>query len=199
MTVATKFVFLTHIHEYKKVKLGTGRLAALSLAQSELHVGVAFDQNPAVQSLLHDPRYRPMLLYPGPGARNLSEGALSAADLEGKRLLVFLLDATWILARKMLRLNPGLQALPRIMFTPREKSRFVIKRQPRAHCLSTLEAVHELMLALDRAGLDRYERPHQLLAAFDAMQAFQIECARTRRAPRFRRIAAGGFDSTRGA
>lgn len=191
MTVATKLVFLTHIHEYKKVKLGTGRLAFLSIAESELHVGVAFDEIPAVQALIRDPRYRPMLLYPGPTARDLGEGTITAAELDGRRLLVFLLDATWTLSRKMLKLSPSLQALPRIMFSPREKSRFVIKRQPNAQCLSTLEATHELLLSLDRAGLDRYERPQQLLTVFEAMQAFQLECARVRRAPRTMRRAAG--------
>jgi len=43
--------------------------------------------------------------------------------------------------------------------------------------LSTLEAVHELMLVLTRSGLDRYERPDQLLGIFDRMQKFQMECA----------------------
>ena len=82
MTVATKFVFLTHPHEYKKVKVGTGRLTSVSLADSEIHVGIAFDGHPAVMALRHDPRYRPMLLYPGPTARNLSEGTLSEAEMD---------------------------------------------------------------------------------------------------------------------
>jgi DTW domain-containing protein len=70
-----------------------------------------------------------------------------------------------------------LQRLPRIMFTPTAPSRYRIKQQPQEGCLSTLESVHELLLALQRAGLDDYLLPDQLLAAFARMQNFQMECA----------------------
>jgi DTW domain-containing protein YfiP len=118
-----------------------------------------------------------VLLYPGETARNLSRGALQPADLGGRRLVVFLLDATWACARKMLRLSASLQRLPRIMFTPSSPSRYVIKQQPQAGCLSTLEATHELLVALERSGLDRYPLPEQLLGLFQRMQDFQIRCA----------------------
>ena len=177
MPSATKFLFLMHPHEVRKVKAGTGRFTALSFKDAEIVVGVEFDGDPRVRALLSDPAYRPMLLYPGAGARDLSSGGLGPDDLEGKRLLVILLDATWSLAKKMLKLSPSLQALPRLMFTPTAKSRWIIKQQPSELCLSTLEATHELMLALEKAGLDRYERPDQLLAVFKAMQDFQLACA----------------------
>jgi len=177
MPSSTKFIFLMHPHEVRKVKAGTGRFAALSFQDAEIVVGVSFDENARVQALLTDPQYKSMLLYPGTGARDLSKGDLSVADLEGKRLLVILLDATWFLAKKMLKLSPSLQALPRLMFTPTAKSRWVIKQQPSELCLSTIEATHDLMLALEKAGLDRYERPEQLLTVFKAMQDFQLACA----------------------
>ena len=177
MRSATKLVFLMHPHEVRKVKCGTGRLAALSFEDAEIIVGVGFDEDPRVAALLADPSYAPMLLYPGPSSRDLSRGGLARDDLGGRRLLVFLIDATWPLAKKMLRESPVLQSLPRLMFTPVAKSRWLIKRQPDELCLSTIEAVHELMSALERAGLDRYERPDQLIAAFMAMQEYQLACA----------------------
>lgn len=177
MGSATKLVFLMHPHEVKKVKCGTGRLTALSFKDAEIIVGVGFDEDPRVAALLSDPAYAAMLLYPGPSSRDLSRGGLTKEDLGGRRLLVFLIDATWPLAKKMLRESPKLQALPRLMFTPTAKSRWLIKRQPDELCLSTIEAVHELMLALEQAGLDSYERPEQLLAAFMAMQEYQLSCA----------------------
>jgi len=178
MTVATKFVFLMHPHEFKKVRAGTGRFAALSLAQSEIHVGINFDNDAAVRTLISDPRSFPVLLYPGPGARRIDTTPFAITELSGRRLTIFLLDATWTLAWKMLKSSPMLQTLPH------SKSRFVIKRQPHVHCLSTLEAAHELMLALDLAGLDNYERPNQMLDAFIAMQDFQIKSAVERHTPR---------------
>lgn len=187
METRTKFVFLMHPKEFKQEKAGTGRLTHLCLAGSEIHVGVGFDDNESVQELITDPRNFPVLLYPGQNARNLSDGALHPDDLAGRRLLVLLLDATWSCARKMLKLSPTLQRLPRIMFTPSAPSRFVIKQQPQAGCLSTLEATHELLVVLERTGLDRYPLPEQLLGHFHRMQEFQIRCARDPSRPGYRR------------
>ena len=173
----TRFVFLMHPKEFKQEKAGTGRLTHLCLKNSEIHMGVSFDEHEAVQALIHDPHHHAVLLYPGTEARNLSKGDLPATELAGRRLLVFLLDATWSGARKMLKLSPSLQRLPRVMFTPSALSRYVIKQQPQEGCLSTLEATHELLVALEKSGLDHYTLPNQLLGLFKRMQDYQIRCA----------------------
>ena len=187
METRTRFVLLMHPKEFKQEKAATGRLTHLCLTRSEVHMGVAFDEHEAVQALLTDPQNLPVLLHPGRDAINLSDaGALSSADsgfaalrdeMQRRSLVVFILDATWALGRKMLKLSPSLQRLPRIMFTPTAPSRYVIKQQPHPGCLSTLEATHELLTALDRSGLDRYPLPEQLLALFQRMQDFQLQCA----------------------
>jgi len=177
MRTRTKFVFLMHPYEFKRVKAATGRLTHLCLADSAIHVGVGFDGNEAVQALINDPNNFPVMLYPTRGARDLSKGELHAADFEGKRLVVFLLDATWRLVRAMWRTSPSLQRLPRVMFSNAAPSRYVIKKQPEAGCLSTLEATHELLLALERSGLDQYPLPDQLLGLFQRMQEFQLRCS----------------------
>lgn len=191
MPTRTKFVFLMHPDEFKRIKAGTGRLTHLSLAHSELHVGLDFDRHERVQQLIRDPANFPVLLYPARDARDLSRGELTPADLSGRQFVVFLLDATWHLVRQMWRASPGLHALPRIMFSGAAPSRYVIKRQPHPACLSTLEATHELLLALDRSGLDTYAHPDQLLALFRRMQEVQLAFAaesarlgRQRHAPR---------------
>jgi len=174
MPTRTKIVILMHPAEFKHTKAATGRLTHLCLADSEIHMGIGFDDHAAVQALIRDPANFPVVLYPAPGARDLSKGELPAADLGGRRLVVFLLDATWRLARRMWRLSPSLQQLPRILFSGAAPSRYVIKKQPEPGCLSTLEATHELLLALERSGLDRYPRPDQLLGLFARMQEVQI-------------------------
>jgi DTW domain-containing protein YfiP len=188
MATRTRFVFLMHPKEYKREKAGTGRLTQLCLPHSSLHMGLTFDDHEGVGALLADPSHLPVLLYPGREALNLSEtrepdgtpkprfAALEGA-LARKTLLVVILDATWSGARKMLRLSPRLQALDRIMFTPSAMSRYVIKQQPQAGCLSTLEAVHELLSVLKAAGLDNYDNPSHLLDIFARMQDFQLSCA----------------------
>jgi DTW domain-containing protein YfiP len=177
MPTRTKFVYLMHPKEFKHEKAGTGRLTHLCLATSEIHMGLTFDTHERVQALIADPANFPVLVYPGPTARNLTTGALSETDLGGRRLVLFLLDGTWSGARKMLRLSPSLQRLPRVMFTPSAPSRFIIKQQPQAGCLSTLETTHELLVALEKSGLDAYPLPAQLHDLFARMQAYQIRCA----------------------
>lgn len=191
MPTRTKFVFLLHPEEFKRAKAATGRLTHLSLANSELYSGTAFDHHDAVQALINDPASFPVLLYPTRDARDLSKGEFSATDCGGRRLVVFLLDATWHLVRHIWRDSPSLRRLPRIMFSGAAPSRYVIKHQPEPACLSTLEATHELLLALDRSGLDHYAQPDQLLSLFQRMQdvqlAFAAESARLgrqRHAPR---------------
>jgi DTW domain-containing protein len=183
METRTRFVFLMHPKEFKQEKAATGRLTRLCLTNSELLMGLSFENSDAVRSLLRDPQNHCVLLYPGRDALNLSTAGASPAfaamrdTLERRRLVVFLLDATWAGARKMLRLSPSLQALPRIMFMPEAPSRYVIKQQPQEGCLSTLEATHELLTVLARLGLDEYPLPDQLLEIFTKMQDFQLRCA----------------------
>lgn len=176
MPTRTKFVLLMHPYEFKHVKAATGRLTHLCLADSEIHMGIGFDENEAVQALIQDPNNFPVLLYPTKGARDLSKGELHATDFDGRRLVVFLLDATWRLVRHIWRASPTLHQLPRIMFSDAAPSRYVIKKQPEAGCLSTLEATHELLIALERSGLDQYPLPDQLLGLFQRMQDVQLRC-----------------------
>jgi DTW domain-containing protein YfiP len=189
METGTRFVFLMSPKEFKQEKAGTGRLTHLCLPNSELHMGENFDADELVQALINDPDNFPVLLYPGVTARNLSKGDMAPGDLGGRRLVVFLIDATWGGARKLLRLSPSLQRLPRVMFTPSAPSRYVIKQQPQEGCLSTLEAVHELLMALERSGLDHYDKPSQLLELFQRMQDFQLKCAADLTRPGYRRRA----------
>lgn len=177
MDTRTHFVFLMHPKEFKREKAGTGRLTHLCLRSSEIVMGSDFATDERVQALIADPANFPLLVYPGNGARNLSSGELTSADIGDRKLVVFLLDATWACARKMLRLSRNLQSLPRVMFTPQHGSRYIIKQQPQEGCLSTLEATHELLLALELSGLDRYDDREQLLNLFARMQDHQIRCA----------------------
>jgi len=177
METRTHFVFLMHPKEFKREKAGTGRLTHLCLRSSEIVMGTDFAANERVQELIADPANFPWLVYPGIGARNLSSGEIAPAEVGMRRLVVFLIDATWACARKVLRLSPNLQVLPRVMFTPQHGSRYIIKQQPQEGCLSTLEATHELLLALETSGLDHYDDREQLLNLFARMQDHQIRCA----------------------
>jgi DTW domain-containing protein len=114
------------------------------------------------------------LLYPGVGAMSVHGGLFPASKPVERKLVVFLIDATWHCSRTIVRENPSLMRLPRLAIEPTAPSRFVIKRQPAAWCLSTIEAAHELLLALEAGSLDVYPDKNRLISAFNAMQDFQI-------------------------
>ena len=180
MRLRTKIVLLMHPKEWRRERCGTGRMTCLNIADAEIIPGVAFDANARVRALIDDPGNYPLLLYPGADSLDLSlpgSGAALAQAASGRRITAFLVDATWPCSKVVLRESPGLLRLPRLMFTPGTPSRWLIKRQPDPLFLSTLETVHELLLALESAGLEEYPDKGRLLAAFAAMQRYQIERA----------------------
>jgi DTW domain-containing protein YfiP len=177
MRTRTRIVLLMHPMEYRHEKCTTGRLTCLNLANSEIITGVGFDNDPRVRALIGDPGNYPVLLYPGGGAMSLTRGELPLTELGTRTLVVFLIDATWRCARRMVRESPSLLRLPRLGIEPMTPSRFIIKRQPAPWCLSTIEATHELLLALDAGGLDVYPDRERLIGAFNAMQDFQLRQA----------------------
>ena len=178
-----------HPKEFRHQKCTTGRLTCLNLANSEIVPGIDFGNDVRVRALTDDPSNYPVLLYPGEGARPVGDAGLTSA-LGTRRLVVFLVDATWHCSRTVVRYNPLLLRLPRLAIQPTSPSRFVIKRQPAAGCLSTIEAVHELLLSLDAVGLDTYTDTGRLLAAFHAMQDFQLQ--QIRNSPRWAARAVRG-------
>ncbi len=171
-------VFLQHPRE-SRVAIGTARIAHLGLAGSELHEGIDFAGNPRIQELIARPGTA--LLFPG-------EGALSPEALERPPDTLLVIDGTWPQARKMIALNPALQALPRISFMPRRPGNYRIRREPARHCVATVEAVVEVLAAFERDEA----RFAPLLQAFESMVDRQIAAVATRTGPsRRRRIPAG--------
>ncbi len=133
----TKFVILMHPKEFKYIKNNTGRLTYLSLKNSELFVGIDFSQHSKINSLINDQNNYCTILYPGENSICLNEQKL---NLEGKQLVIFIIDATWDSSKPMLRQSVNLHNLPRISFTHTKTSAYGFKRQPFAEALSTMES-----------------------------------------------------------
>jgi len=141
----------------------SARLLPLCLPGSRIVVGEAFDQD-VLADLLAQDGCRPLLLYPETaGAPAMAEGGSAG----GRRLVV--LDATWRKSRKMLHMNPALQALPRMPLRDTPPSHYLIRKAHAPDQLSTLEATCYALAQLEG-------QPHRydsVIAAFDGFVAQQ--------------------------
>jgi len=84
------------------------------------------------------------------------------------------LDATWRKSRKMLYLNPALQALPRLALVDAAPSNYRIRKAHAPHQLSSLEAAARALGQLEGGG----ERYQALLDAFDGFVSQQASYVR---------------------
>src|SRR5947209_1558912 len=159
----TRVCLLQHPRE-SKVAIGTARMAHLSLPNSELHVGVDFDGHPAVQRLVALPDTA--LLFPGEGAQDPSRCGRPPRNL-------IVVDGTWAQAKKLVLRNRCLQSLPRIGLSPDRPSNYRIRKEPSDTCVSTIEAVVQVLGELEGEP----GRFLPLLRAFERMVDLQLERA----------------------
>lgn len=127
----------------------TGRLIPLFLPRSEVRVRGLADAPLRTDDLV-DGAPRTLLLFPGPGSRELVPG-----DGEGPLTLV-LPDGTWRATRRMTTREPALAALERVHLPDGPPSRYRLRSHPDPRCLATLEA---LARALGLLYGDAFRRP----------------------------------------
>jgi DTW domain-containing protein YfiP len=158
---------LQHPRE-RDVPINTARIAELCLSNSELHVGVEFATNRAVQQALANAAEPPVLLFPGTDAADLR----TAPPAHPVTLVV--LDGTWWHASKLFKSNPELRALPCYSLAPSAPSRYRIRREPALHCISTIEALASALSILEGRDVSG------ILEPFDRMVELQLEFMRER-------------------
>src|SRR5262249_13533202 len=117
----TRVVILQHPRE-SSVPINTARIAERALPSSERHVGVEFAASARVRELLSNPEAPAILLYPGPGARDL------LAEPPSGPVTLTVLDGTWWQAQKLFKKNPFLAALPCYSLAPPTPSRYRIRK-----------------------------------------------------------------------
>jgi len=167
----TRVVLLQHPRE-RRVAIGTARIAHLGLSNSELHLGVDFSRDEAVRAVAEGRRGRAAVLYPVEGARPLE-------TFRGELDALVVVDGTWTQAKKVLERNPVLASLPRVRLAPSRPGNYRIRKEPAAHCLSTVEAVVDALSQLEGEP----ERFGPLLRAFERMVDLQIACEAERTGP----------------
>lgn len=159
----TRVVILQHPRE-RDVAIGTARMASLCLPQAELHVGIDWSDHPALARALGDATRPAIMLYPGPGARDILR------EPPPGPVTLIVVDGTWSQAKSVVRDNPILQALPRYAFAAPEPSEYRIRKEPSVEVVSTIEAIMYVLGALEGDA----ERFRALLAPFRAMVDAQL-------------------------
>jgi len=173
-----------HPKEAYKQKTGTGRLAALCIAKSEIIVGIDFTNNARLNELISARNgsdgygegrgYLPVVLYPAKDAYYTDSPEFRTA-IGTKKLLIIVVDATWFFARKMVFLSRNLHALPKISFKNEYRSRFEFKQQPHPACLSTIESSFYLLEELKTAGIANSDADVSgLMKVFRLMVDYQL-------------------------
>ena len=170
-----KFVLLMHPKEAKRQRTGTGRLAHLTLEGSEILVGVDFSENKRLNSLLADPAYYPVLLYPGPDAWTAGREGFREC-LGNRKLLVIIIDSTWACSKKMIKLSGNIRGLPKFSFSGSYKSIYTFKQEPKEYCVSSIESCYYLIKELQAASLlPAQVNPEQLMDVFKELVKFQLQ------------------------
>lgn len=176
------FVILIHPIEVRR-RIATGRMSHLILENSFLIRGQDYTRDKQVNDILQDPTRQCVILYPGKTSTNLTP--LSAEGREelfdsSKKLTIFVIDGTWLSAKKMMRQSQNLLNLPRICFSPVKPSNFRVRKQPHEACYSTLEAIHHTIELVGASqGFHVSSRTHdRLIDVFDSMVELQLSFIR---------------------
>lgn len=176
METKTRFVLLMHPKEFRKTKNGTGHLTHNSLPNSEMYVGIDFTKHKEVQAIINDEQNECFMLYPHEKALKLNHEKIKTQ----KNLVIFIVDSTWPCSRKILRVNPKLQAMKKISFENESSSKFYIKTQPNLYCLSTIESTLFVIRLLNNQGIETITNRsfEEFLQPFEKMVEYQLECAK---------------------
>lgn len=153
LDLKTRLTLIVHAKELKRTT-NSGRLATRALANSEMIVrGLGPVEVPLYSS------YRPLLLFPGEGARELTNELLGASPRPVQLLVP---DGNWRQASKVALRQPELTGVERVMISRINEAKVHLRRENQPAGMSTLEAVAWAMRVLEGEGAFRSLREFYL-------------------------------------
>ncbi len=150
-TPSTKaeFIFLLYQGEIFKPS-NTGWLVADVVSQCHAFVWSRTHPDEAFLSLLAEPGYQPVVVFPAQYAHGDQRVIHASSELpEGVKPRYIMLDGSWREACKMFRKSPYLAQLPMLSFQPEAFSRFQLRTAVHRHQLATAEVA---ALVLEQGG-----------------------------------------------
>tara|TARA_R110000744_G_scaffold77261_1_gene152672 strand:+ start:962 stop:1732 length:771 start_codon:yes stop_codon:yes gene_type:complete len=163
-TVNSQAGFLLLMYDTEVLKpSNTGKLIADLIPDSFAFLWSRTEVNPDIITLLNDPIWQPMIVFPKAYSgeeREIFDNKITLKS--GKRPLFIMLDGSWREAKKMFRRSPYLQHLPVVSFTPKVpensvelSSRYQIRLAANNTELATAEvAAQVLSLAGEQINAD---------------------------------------------
>ena len=142
------------MHDYESLKpSNTGWLIADTLKETFAFTWQRTAVDPELLTLLDDPQWFPMVIFPAEYAQpeRVVEQVPADVSLSGKKPLFIILDATWTEARKMFRKSPYLDRFPVLSLHPQAIARYRLRRGRTAEHLCTAQ-VAALCLELADEG-----------------------------------------------
>ena len=178
-------LILQHPSEFRRKHVSTVPLIPLVLENVKIRVGRAFD-DVYMQHMLEEADALgqiPLLLFPGPDATTLEDPSAfkelqSRSKMlrqlpdrddgrENNKFLLMLIDGTWTQASSMVRKSSPLlleRCLPiQFLGTDQQSLYHSMRKQPNAHCLSTLEACAKVLPMLERLASKSLENQVKIL------------------------------------
>jgi len=147
-----------HASEFKATT-NTGRWARLALTNSETRLRGEKDRRVDLSGMYDETR-QPVFLFPEENSEELRPGMFE------KPVTLIVPDGKWRQASKMWRREPELKKIPCVRLPAGPLSRYMLRRAPQPHCLSTLEAIARALGAIEGPGVE-----NTLLKYFDEMVA----------------------------
>ncbi|BCD97363.1 tRNA-uridine aminocarboxypropyltransferase [Marinagarivorans cellulosilyticus] len=158
---------LQHPSEQKAAK-NTARLVTLCMPKARVWMGEQADDFTELQSQLATEARPIVVVYPAAGSLPLEAFIKQQEKTQQPALALRLLflDGTWKKAYKLWQLNPWLQQYPQISIET-TTSQYHIRKAPKAHYLSTLEAVAICLQKAEHCNVQPlYDCLHQMQLSF---------------------------------
>ncbi|KAL6530468.1 hypothetical protein OROMI_028357 [Orobanche minor] len=197
LPTATKIVILHHPHE-RRHKLATVPILSKCLFNCEIIVGrkLKYGQSKLLDSL-HDracgnpnsPPGRALYLFPGPNATPLPEVTRECSNLDDNLVLI-IFDGTWKHAKEMM--HASLSFISKFAIQVRLHfdagvdggnifdSELILRKEPFAGCMSTMEAVARCLRVLEPNGVHIESRIIDVLRAMVSFQTYFLKPTRPR-------------------
>jgi len=164
----TKFFVLQHPNETKHA-LNTAILAGLCLPNMEIWSHSDFNKDDRLLELVKMTP-PPYLLFPQEHSLTIDSTSVSTQVFDPTAPII-ILDGTWRKCYKMLQSTRSLQSLKTIQLKPAEKSNYRIRKSPKAHSLSTIEAIYSLLTLIESEST----KLQPLMTIFNGMIEQQIK------------------------